>query len=174
MTFCSNAQSGTVRANGPSWQYGSRFAGGIPGTRPYGGLNPTTPLNEAGIRIDPPMSEPVARVVEPAARAAPEPPQEPPDEYAGVQGVRVTPHRSLWVKPAQQNSGVVVRAWTIPPAAMIRSTTGCVRVATLSRSSVEPSRQGRPAIGCSSLIATGTPSRGLASPRAYRSPASLA
>jgi hypothetical protein len=41
-------------------------------------LNPTTPQQEAGIRIEPAMSEPVARVVVPAARAAAEPPEEPP------------------------------------------------------------------------------------------------
>jgi hypothetical protein len=50
------------------------------GTRPYGGLNPTTPQNDAGMRTDPPMSEPVASVVLPAASAAPEPPDDPPGE----------------------------------------------------------------------------------------------
>ena len=61
------------------------------------------------------MSEPVARVAVPQARAAPEPPEEPPTAYSGFQGLRVTPHRRECVKPAQQNSGVVVRACTMPP-----------------------------------------------------------
>ena len=52
--------------------------GSSTGTRPYGGLKPTTPLNEAGMRIEPPMSEPLARVAVPAARAAPDPPLLPP------------------------------------------------------------------------------------------------
>ena len=86
------------------------------GTRPYGGLNPTTPQNDAGIRIDPPMSEPVASVVVPAASDAPEPPLEPPGEKAVCQGLRVTPHSFVQVTGAQENSGVVVRACTMPPA----------------------------------------------------------
>ena len=52
--------------------------GSSTGTRPYGGLKPTMPLNDAGMRIEPPMSEPLASVAVPAARAAPEPPLEPP------------------------------------------------------------------------------------------------
>ena len=34
--------------------------GSSTGTRPYGGLKPTMPLNDAGMRIEPPMSEPLA------------------------------------------------------------------------------------------------------------------
>jgi aspartyl-tRNA(Asn)/glutamyl-tRNA(Gln) amidotransferase subunit A len=41
-------------------------------------LRTTTPLNDAGIRIEPPMSEPVARGAVPDARDAPEPPEDPP------------------------------------------------------------------------------------------------
>src|SRR6476660_283225 len=74
----SSAVSATVRAIGPSWQNWSRLNGGIAGTRPNGALYPTTPQNDAGMRIDPPMSEPVARYDVPAARLAPEPPEEPP------------------------------------------------------------------------------------------------
>ena len=84
--------------------------GGIWGTRPYGGLKPTTPQNDAGMRIEPPMSEPVARVAMPAARAAPEPPEEPPGLKAGFQGLRVTPHSRDSVIAAQQNSGVAERS----------------------------------------------------------------
>ena len=35
-------------------------------------------------------------------------------------GLRVTPHNRDQVNGAQENSGVVVRACTIPPASMIR------------------------------------------------------
>ena len=48
-----------------------------------GGLKPTTPQNDAGIRIEPPPSDPVARGTMPAAIAAADPPDEPP-------GTRVT------------------------------------------------------------------------------------
>src|SRR5205823_11906963 len=81
ITFCSSAQSATFRASGPSWQEWSRLKMAISGTRPYGGLNPTTPQNDAGILIEPPMSEPVASVAVPAASAAADPPLEPPGEY---------------------------------------------------------------------------------------------
>ncbi len=91
-TFSYSAQSATVRASGPQWQYVSRLNGGSTGTRPYGGLKPTTPLAHAGIRIEPPMSEPEASVEVPAASDAPEPPEEPPTASSGLCGLRVTPH----------------------------------------------------------------------------------
>src|SRR4051794_32430312 len=119
-TFSNSTVSATVRASGPQWQYGSRLNGGSTGTRPYGGLKPTTPLNDAGMRIEPPMSDPLASVVVPEASAAPEPPDEPPTEYSGFHGFRVTPHRRDCVKPAHENSGAVDRAWTIAPASRCR------------------------------------------------------
>ena len=42
------------------------------------GLKPTKPHAEAGILIEPPISEPVARVEQPAAKDAPDPPEDPP------------------------------------------------------------------------------------------------
>ena len=54
-------------------------------TRPYVGFIPTTPLKEAGIRIEPPVSVPSAPKTSPAATAAAEPPEEPP-------GTRVRSH----------------------------------------------------------------------------------
>ncbi len=68
------------------------------------------------------MSEPLASVAVPLASAAPEPPEEPPTAYSGFQGLRVTPQRRECVKAAHENSGVVVRACTMPPAASTRST----------------------------------------------------
>ena len=84
--------------------------GGSHGTLPYGGLKPTTPQAAAGIRIEPPMSDPLASVAVPDASAAAEPPYEPPTPSSRLNGLRVTPHSRVWVKPAQENSGVVVRA----------------------------------------------------------------
>ena len=101
----------------------------ISGTRPYGGLNPTTPQNEDGILIEPPMSEPVASAAVPAASAAADPPLDPPGEYCVFHGLRVTPQSLDQVTGAQLNSGVVVLACTMPPASMIRCTKAlvCVR-----------------------------------------------
>ena len=90
-TFSNSAQSATVRASGPSWQKRSRLNGGPVGTRPCGGLNPTTPLIDAGMRIDPPMSDPLASSDVPLASDAPVPPLEPPTATDGFHGLRVTP-----------------------------------------------------------------------------------
>jgi hypothetical protein len=73
-------------------------------------LKPTSPHIEAGKRIEPPMSEPVARVEVPPANEAPEPPDEPPGVMSVFQGLRVTPNSRLRVFQSEQNSGQVVRA----------------------------------------------------------------
>jgi hypothetical protein len=83
-------------------------------------LKPTTPQKEAGMRIEPPMSEPLASVAVPDARAAPAPPDEPPTPNSGFHGLRVTPHSFECVKPEHENSGAVDRAWTIAPESSMR------------------------------------------------------
>ena len=57
------------------------------------------------MRIEPPMSEPVASVEVPEASDAPEPPDEPPTPNSGFHGLRVTPCRREWVNAAHENSG---------------------------------------------------------------------
>ena len=57
--------------------------------RPKVGFIPTIPQAEAGMRIDPPVSEPVAAIHRPAATAAPEPPEEPEGTRSRSQGLRV-------------------------------------------------------------------------------------
>src|ERR1700733_6270565 len=101
------------------------------------------------------MSEPVASVAAPAASAAAAPPLEPPGEYAVFHGLRVTPHSFVQVNGAQENSGVVDRACTMPPASMMRRTKTAVWSATTSRSGTEPSVLRWPSIGASSFTATG-------------------
>ena len=109
---------------GPVWQKLSRLKGGSTGVRPLGGLYPTTPEQDAGMRIEPAMSDPVAKVVVPAASAAPAPPEDPPGVTSRFQGLRVTPQRREWVTAAQENSGVAVRAWQMAPARKTRSLIG--------------------------------------------------
>ena len=90
MALSSSAQSSTVRAIGPAW---SRLqASGISPallTRPKVGLMPTVPQSEEGIRIDPPVSEPVAPRHIPADNAAPDPPLEPPGMWLSSHGLDV-------------------------------------------------------------------------------------
>ena len=54
------------------------------------------------------MSEPVARVEQPAAKEAPDPPEEPPGVKSKFHGFLVTPHNFECVKEVHENSGVVV------------------------------------------------------------------
>ena len=52
---------------------------------------PTTPQNEAGWRMEPPVSLPRASAPMPAATAAAEPPEEPPGTRARSRGLHVRP-----------------------------------------------------------------------------------
>ena len=60
------------------------------------------------MRIEPPISVPVASVVMPAANAAPEPPDEPPGPHWVFQGLRVMPQMREWVTPEMP-----ARPWTV-------------------------------------------------------------
>ena len=79
-------------------------------------------------------------------------------------GLRVTPQSLDQVTGAQENSGVVVLACTMPPASMIRCTKALVLSATSSRSGSDPSVLCWPAISASSFTATGRPSSGRGGP----------
>src|SRR3954452_15901733 len=78
-TSSSAAASRTVRASGPAVPRptGSPYIG-PPLTRPREGFTPNSPQQLAGIRMDPPPSEPWATGTRPAATAAAAPPEEPP------------------------------------------------------------------------------------------------
>ena len=79
--------------------------------RPKLGLRPTIPDNAAGIRIEPPASEPSAIGTQPVATATAEPPDEPPAVQFEFQGLRVGPQRGLSVKLECANSGVGLDVW---------------------------------------------------------------
>src|SRR5450631_4081670 len=92
ITESTRAASRTERASGPSTdKVFQPLKPGSLGTRPKVGLCPTTPQNDAGIRIDPPPSVPSASVVMPAATDAPAPPLEPPGVRPVSQGFLVSP-----------------------------------------------------------------------------------
>ena len=63
----------------------------VPGTSPPVGLCPKTPLKNAGMRIDPPMSEPSPNGDAPAPTIAPSPPELPPTMRDGSYGLFVRP-----------------------------------------------------------------------------------
>ena len=80
------------------------------------GLNPTTPQIEAGMRSDPPVSEPVQIGNMSVANAAAEPPDEPPAFRLGLNGLPVAPQTALRVLAPAPMSGTLVLAVTIAPA----------------------------------------------------------
>ena len=79
--------------------------------RPKLGLNPTTPQNAAGRITDPFVWLPIANGTTPAATAAADPIDDPPDVREGFQGLRVGPG---W---AMASSAVTVFPTMIAPAA---------------------------------------------------------
>ena len=90
-------QSATDRAIGPAVsKLGASGKQPSSGTRPWLGLNPTTPQQAAGIRIDPPESEPSAASARPAASAAAEPPLEPPAIRPGARGFGTAPNQGFF------------------------------------------------------------------------------
>ena len=87
------------------------------GCRPRLGLNPTSPVTAAGIRMDPPPSFACAIGSAPAATSDAEPPDEPPLVRSVSHGLRVTspPWRS--VAAVQPNGGMAVVPIGLSPVA---------------------------------------------------------
>src|SRR5438552_679699 len=100
MTASISAQSSTVNAIGPRCVIVNQPGHcGSRGTSPNVGLIPATPQNEAGIRIEPPPSVPIASGTRPAATAAAAPPLEPPGTRPSSHGFDVAPYSALAQKP---------------------------------------------------------------------------
>src|ERR1700681_1750463 len=134
-----SAASSAVRASGPCTWPGSQASGiGQFGVSPGVGRMPTIPQNDAGIRIEQPKSVPCASGSIPVATATADPPEEPAGLSAGFQGLRVAPNTALTVLAPVANSGVLVLATTIAPAAFSRRTTSASTSGTCSLNSGEP------------------------------------
>ena len=122
--------SATVRVRKPStlspYQWPSSDSGE---TRSRCGLRPTSPVDEAGIRIEPAPSEAVAAAHRPAATAAALPPLDPPGVRSVFQGLRVIPNAGPSVVPMIASSGRLVLPSTTAPAARRRETKSLSRVA---------------------------------------------
>ena len=100
--------------------------------RPSVAFSPTTPVQDAGQRIEPPPSVPIASGAMPAASAALAPPLEPPGVRSRFQGLRVTPCSGLSVSTLWANSGRLVVPIGIAPAAFTRAVTVASRSGTTS------------------------------------------
>ena len=107
-------------------------------TRPYVAFSPTTPESPAGIRIEPPVSEPMAMKQRPAATAAPDPPDDRPGFRRTSHGFRTggksTPQAAslMVVLPSKTAPASCKRTHTVASCAGIRSanTPDPLRVAT--------------------------------------------
>src|SRR5207302_7821732 len=112
-------RSSTVRARRPLVDRWCQSGAWLPpvGTRPSDGLRQDSPQSDAGIRSEPPPSEPVARGTMPAAMAAALPPEDPPGLRSRFHGLRVAPKVTLSVSGFQPSSGVFVLPTTTQPAA---------------------------------------------------------
>src|SRR5690606_15747164 len=85
-------QSSAVRASGPTVSSVKESGMALARlTRPELVLRPVTPQKCAGVRIEPPVSEPSAAGVRRAATAAPEPEDEPPVMCLGFHGLPAGP-----------------------------------------------------------------------------------
>src|ERR1700733_2964973 len=73
-------------------------------TRPYVGSTPTTPQNDAGCRIDPPVSVPSVATAMPAATAAADPPLEPPGTRSSACGLCTGPYAEFSFDDPMANS----------------------------------------------------------------------
>src|SRR3981081_3189970 len=107
MASSSSARSSTLRAIGPCTpRLRSILAAGLCATRPRLGRMPTMPQKLAGLRSEPPISEPWASHALPVASATAAPPDEPAAERAVFHGFSVAPNTSLKVLAPAPNSGV--------------------------------------------------------------------
>ena len=163
--------SATVRVRNPStlspYQWPSSDEGD---TRSRWGFSPTRPQADAGMRIEPAPSEPVAAAQSPAATAAALPPLEPPGVRSVFQGLRVIPNAGPSVEPMIASSGRLVLPRMTAPAERSRATKSLSRGAGPPWAAV-PQPVTSPPKSSVSLTAIGTPSSGRSSPAPRRASA---
>src|SRR5215217_5089331 len=128
--------------------------------RPRVGLMPNSPQHDAGMRIEPPPSEPCASGSTPAATCAAAPPLEPPGVRSRFHGLRQAPLRMDSVTAVDPNSGVFDLPTTTNPAAFRRRTSAASACGTFRASGRDEYVVGTPATSVRSLIASGTPRNG--------------
>src|SRR6476646_4211270 len=85
-------------------------------------MSPTTPQNDAGWRMEPPVSEPSVATAVPAATAAAEPPLEPPGTRARSRGLRTGPYAEFSLEEPIANSSQLSLPRITAPAASRRAT----------------------------------------------------
>ena len=162
-TSSRSATSSTVLAIGPglSWL-------ALMGTTPSVGMDPTvgfmpaTPLSDAGQVMDPSVSVPMASGVSPAARAAPEPDDDPPALRSSAHGLPVRPPTAD--HPDVERADLMFahsERLAVPrmtaPASRSRPTSGASWAGSRPARLVAPAVEGRPATSMLSFTRTGMP-----------------
>ena len=121
------------------------------------GLSPTSPLTEAGIRIEPPPSLAWAMGTTPAATSAAAPAEEAPAVWSVDHGLRTGPSRGCSAEGRKPYSESWVFPSGISPVSRyIRAKSPSRRLGEPTQASV-PSRVGIPATSTLSLMKDGTP-----------------
>ena len=82
------------------------------------------PVSDAGWRIEPPVSVPVAAGTRRAATAAADPPELPPGTYSGFHGLRTGPKCDVSLDEPIANSSMLVLPTSTVPASR-RPVTTC-------------------------------------------------
>ena len=80
------------------------------------------PLNEDGIRIDPPWSPPIAMSTSPSATTTALPEDDPPAEYPILCGLCTGPVELVWLPPEMQNDSQCTLPAISAPASSMRVT----------------------------------------------------
>ena len=132
------------------------LAGKTP-TRANWALIPNSPLNELGMRTEPPPSVPSANGVIPAATLVAAPQLDPPGVLARFQALGVTPVSGLSPTALQPNSLVVDLPTMQPPCRRTRSTEGASTAALLSAMALEPKVSLKPSTAIRSFTEIGRP-----------------
>ena len=80
------------------------------------------PHQQAGMRIEPPWSPPMAMSTSPATSSAPLPPEEPPAEWVGLWGFCTGPVSAVWLPPEKHRLSHTAFPAISPPASRMRVT----------------------------------------------------
>ena len=118
---------------------------------------PKTPENEAGSRIEPPWSPPIAMSASPRATTTALPEEEPPAEYPILWGLCTAPVALVWLPPERQKYSQCVFPAISPPASRMRITMVASKSGTYPSSVAAPFIMGTPATMTLSLMATRLP-----------------
>src|ERR1700686_1366752 len=132
------------------------------------------PVNDAGWRIEPPVSVPVAAGASRAATAAAEPPDEPPGTAFRSHGFLTGPKYEFSFDEPIANSSILVLPSVTTPAFLRRSTTVASNGLVWFASIFDPAVEVHPRVTNTSLCAIGRPVSTPASPLAISASAALA